>query len=184
MLGMAFVRRHLPQVAALAAAVFILAGVGAAALRVAGTPQPGNATRPPVTARTSATPDPRVDEVKAVARRFIEALWESARTGDPSAVRALTEAGTPAEGTSLVAATISRSSGHNFMASRVDFDETRWRIDLLYQHASVKVSYRLYGHDAEWPSLRPLDADRETPAYPGAFQMDLVGQRWLVAKFN
>jgi hypothetical protein len=183
-LGTAFVRRHLPQVAALAAAVFIVAGVGVAALRVAGTPRSANVTRPPVTARTVATPDPRVDEVKAVARRFIEALWESARTGDATAVRALTEAGTPAEGNSLVAATISRSSRRNFIASRVDVDETSWRISLLLDHATVNVAYRLYGHDAEWPTLRPLDADRETPAYPGVFQMDLVGQRWLVAKFN
>ena len=170
--------------AALAAAVFIVAGVGVAALRAVGTPGSGHATRPPATAQTAATPDPRVDEVKAVARRFIEALWESAKTGDTSAVDLLSEPDTEAYGNAGVAATISKSAHHNFMASRVEIEETSWRIDLVVDQATVDVSYRLFGHDADWPSLRPREPDHETTAYPAELEMQLLASKWLVTKFR
>jgi hypothetical protein len=176
------VRRHLVQIIALAVAVGVVVALGVMALRPGSTSRRGDV--PPITARTAATPDPRVDEVKAAARRFVVALWDSAKTGDPAAVRALAEAGTQAEGNSLVAATISKTDRHNFAASRVDFDETSWQVSVLEEHAAVDVSYRLYGHDAEWPSLRPRETDRETPAYPAHFQMERVGQTWLITQFN
>jgi hypothetical protein len=182
--GMRFVRRHLVQVAALTVAVGVVLVLGLMALRPSGGSKGAGVVRPSAVARATATADARVDEVKAVARRFVVALWESAKTGDTSAVHTLTEPDTQGDGNAGVAATISKGDHHNFMASRIDFDEASWRIDLLTEHATVDVSYRLYGHDAEWPGLKAREPDHETPAYPADLQFELVGHKWLVTKFN
>jgi hypothetical protein len=176
------VRRHLVQIIALAVAVGVVVALGVMALRPRSTSRRGDV--PPITARTAATPDPRVNEVKAAARRFIEAFWASARTGDPALVRSLTELGTQAEGNALVNATISRSSQANFLAERVDFDDTSWQVTTSAQRATVGVFYRLFGHDGDWPSLRPQDSDHETRTLHADLQMEIVGRKWLITKYN
>jgi hypothetical protein len=46
----------------------------------------------------------------------------------------------------------------------------------------VRVAFKLYGHDADWPSLRPREPDHETTTYSSSFEMELVGQKWLIYK--
>jgi hypothetical protein len=169
---------------ALAAAVIVAGGLGTAVLRSASGPRPGDGTHPPVTAKTAATPDPRVDEVKAVARQFIEQFWESAKTGDTAAVHMLTEPGTQADGNAGINVTISKTSRANFMASRVVVDESSWKVVVLTQHATVACAYRLLGHDADWPSLRAREVDHETKQLRANFEMELVGKRWLITKYS
>jgi hypothetical protein len=182
--GMRFVRRHLVQVAALTVAVGVVVVLGVMALRPSGGSQGAGAVRPSVVARATATADPRVDAVKAVARRFIEAFWESAKTGDTTAVDALTQPDTQAYGNAGINVTISKSEHDNFIASRIDFDELSWHLDVLSEHASVDVAYRLYGHDADWPSLRAREPDHESKVLRADFQLELVGSKWLVTKYN
>jgi hypothetical protein len=121
-----------------------------------------------------------VDEVKAVARRYLEAFWESAKTGDTSAVDALTEKDSQAYGNAAIAAEISKDAHHNFIASRIDLDEKTWRVDVLSQHASVAIAFRLFGHDADWPSLQVRETDHETAPYQAKFDLEMVGQKWLI----
>src|SRR3982074_2258848 len=121
--GQGFVRRHLVQIAALTGAVGAVAVLAVVAFRPWGGSGGAGAARSPVTSRATATADPRVDEVKAVARRDLEAFWESAKTGDTAAVDALTEKDSQAYGNAAIAAEISKDAHHNFIASRIDFSE-------------------------------------------------------------
>jgi hypothetical protein len=128
--------------------------------------------------------DPRADEVKTVARRYLEAFWESAKTGDTRAVDALTEKDSQAYGRAALNARISKTEKHNFVASRVDIDESSWIVDVTATQATVAVSFRMYGHDADWPSLRAREPDHETNILRSNFQMGANGQQWLVYKFS
>jgi hypothetical protein len=180
--GQGFVRRHLVQIAALAVAVAAVAVLAVVAFRPSGGSSGTGAARSPVTSRATATADPRVDEVKAVARRYLEAFWESAKTGDTSAVDALTEKDSQAYGNADIAGTISKTEHHNFVASRIDIADTAWTVNLSSSHVTVGVAFKLYGHDADWPSLRPRESDHETTTYSASFEMELVGQKWLIYK--
>jgi hypothetical protein len=161
------------------AAVGVLAVV---AFRPSGGSSGTGAARSPVTSRPTATVDPRVDQVKAVARAYLEAFWDSAKTGDTSTVDALTEKDSQAYSNAALAARISKDDHHTFAANRVDVDEASWRVDLTTSLATVRLAYRLYGHEADWPSLRPREPDRLTPAYTVAFQMEIMGARWIIYK--
>ncbi len=184
-LGPGFVRRHLVQIAALAVAMVVVAVLAVVAFRPSAGGQDGaGAVRSPVTSRPTATPDPRVDEVKAVAREFVKAYWESAKTGETVAVDRLTEPGSQAYGNASVAATLSKTEHHNFIASRYDIDESSWQVHVTSTQATVSITYRLYGHDASWPSLAPLEADRQTQSVVDTFGLELVDSRWLVRKYN
>jgi hypothetical protein len=180
--GQGFVRRHLVQIAALTVAVGAVAVLAVVAFRPSGGSGGAGAARSPVTSRASATPDPRVDEVKAVARRYLEAFWESAKTGDTSAVHTLTVPDSQADGNAGTAATISKGAGHNFVVQRIDFDERSWVLNVSSDHATVAVAIRLYGHDADWPSLRPREPDHETTIYQSQFEMEQVRSTWLIYK--
>ena len=175
-----FVRRYLVQIVAVTVAVAGVVVLGVFAFRPSGGSGGSGAARSPVTAQATATPDPRVDEVKAVARKYLEAFWASAKTGDTSAVDALTEKDSQAYGNADLAALVSKSEHHNFMAQRIDIDETAWHVDLTSAHAIVDVTFRLYGHDADWPSLRPREPDHESPVYTSKLELEMAGIQWLI----
>lgn len=142
----------------------------------------GGLVHSPVVARATATADPRVGEVKAVARAYLLAFWESAKTGDTSAVDALTEKDSQAYGNADIAGTISRMAHHNFAASRIDIDEAAWNVHVSGTQATVALVYRLYGHDADWPSLRARESDHETTSYSADFEMERLGTTWVIYK--
>jgi len=175
-----FVRRYLVQIVAVTVAVAGVVALGVFAFRPSGGSGGSGVVRSPVTAVTTATPDPRVDEVKAVARKYLEAQADSAKTGDTTAVDALTEKDSRAYGNAAIAASISKDAHHNFMAQRIDVDEGAWSVHVLQTHATATVIFRLFGHDADWPSLRPREPDHETTAYRMTFQMEMVGKSWLI----
>src|SRR5438309_2425218 len=134
-----FVRRYAVQIAAVMVAVVGVVVIGVLAFRPSGGSGGSAVVRSPVTARATATPDPRVDEVKAGARRYLAADWESAKTGDTSAVDALTEKDSQAYSNAAIAARISKDAHHNFMTQRIDVDEKAWAVDVLSTHATVSV---------------------------------------------
>ena len=175
-----FVRRYLVQIVAVTVAVAGVVVLGVFAFRPSGGAGGSGVVRSPVTAVTTATPDPRVDEVKAVARKYLQAFADSARTGDTSAVDALTEKDSQGYSNAAIAARISKDAHHNFVALRIDVDDSAWRVDVFSSHATVTVSYQLYGHDADWPSLRPRETDHETSSFRATFQMEVVRSTWLI----
>lgn len=173
-----WVRRHLVQIGALTVAVVTVAVLAVVAFRPSGGGTGVSGVR--VTAPATATADPRVGEVKAVARAYLAADWDSAKTGDTSAVDALTEKDLKAFSDAATSARISKEAHHNFVALRIDTDERTWAVDVLSTQATVTVTYRLFGHDADWPSLRPREPDHETDAFRTEFRMELVGGNWLI----
>lgn len=137
------------------------------------------------TTTPSPTADPRVAQVEDVARKFIEALDHSAITGDPNPVDAFTEDGSQARGNAGLAVDISRQAGHNFMVSREDFDDHSWQV-VLNAAASVRFSYRVYGHDATWPALEKTSADQWRGPYSVRMTMHFDSQtgHWLIETFD
>jgi len=178
-----FVRRYLVQIVAVTVAVAGVVVLGVLAFRPAGGSGGSGAVRSPVTAHATATPDPRVDEVKAVARKYLAAFWASAKTGDTSAVDALTEKDSEAYGRAALNARLSKEEQHNFISSRIDVDEASWTVQVTSEKATVSVSFRMYGHDADWPSLRAREPDHETKALQASFSMEAMSQGWLVYRF-
>ena len=173
-----WLRRHLVQIAALSVTLVVVGVLAVLAFRPSA--GRGGLVHSPVVARATATADPRVGEVKAVARAYLLAFWESAKTGDTSAVDALTEKDSQAYGNAADVARISKESHHTFATIHLEVDESAWQVDLASTLATVHLAYRLYGHDADWPSLRPSGPDRLTQSYSVAFQMELVGTRWAI----
>lgn len=132
------------------------------------------------TPHPTATTDPRVAEVDAAVRRYVQAVEDSARTGSATAVDALVVAGSQAAGNAGIVANLSRENHYNFIASRIDYDASSWHVAVLDATANVTVRYSLYGHLADWPSLAPKEADHETPTAQLQLELALRDGRWLV----
>lgn len=176
-------RRYAWQIGGVATAAAVVAVLVTLSLRGSGTGTHAGAT-PTIRASASATADPRVEQVKAIARAFVEADVQSGRTGDPTPVDALTAPGSQAEGNAATTADFSRQAHHALVAARIDFDESAWRVSLSPSHALVSVSYTVVGHEAEWPSLRPLENDHPSKVFQDRLAMELTGQRWLIDTIN
>jgi hypothetical protein len=144
-----------------------------------GAPAVHRASASPTT-RATPTADARVLAVEAAARRYVEAVEESARSGDPAPVDALVVPGSQAEGNAGVAADISRQDHQNFIASRIDFDERSWSVSVAETVATVTFRYAAFGHAASWPSLRPREADHETREVGMTLEFELRDGLWLV----
>ena len=134
------------------------------------------------TPRPTATADPRVAQVEAAARQYIQAVEDSARTGSAAQVDALVVPDSQAAGNAGVVANLSRANHYNFIASRVDYDDSSWHVTLLTDTATLVVRYSLYGHLADWPSLTPREPDHETSAVQLQLEFALRDGQWLVSR--
>lgn len=134
--------------------------------------------RPSVSASPSPTADPRVAEVEEAARRYVQALQDSAKTGDPGVVDALVVPGSQAAGNAGIASSFSRDNHYAFIASGITY--SGWRIDLTGSAASVDLQYTLVGHAADWPSLRPRESDHAQGPIAMHLEFELHGASWLV----
>ena len=134
-----------------------------------------------VTARPTPTVDGRVADVEAAARRYVEALEASAKTGDASAVDALVVAGSQAEGNAGILADFSRENHYNFIAGRVDYDPSSWQVSVGGATATAVFQFELFGHNADWPSLRAREADHESHSVQMNLEFQLEDGKWLVA---
>jgi hypothetical protein len=134
------------------------------------------------TARATASADPRVAEVEAAARRYVEALEASAKSGDASAVDALVMPGSQAEGNAGIVSSFSRANGYNFIASRIEYASDSWQVTVVDDTATVLVTYSVFGHAADWPSLRPRESDHEAKPTSLHLEFELSKGQWLVSR--
>src|SRR5581483_4934082 len=102
----------------------------------------------------------------------------SARTGSSASVDLLVVPGSQAAGNASILADLSRQNHYNFISSRIDFDPQSWQINVLVNTATATVTYSLYGHLADWPSLRPRDSDHQSPGVLLNLQLELHGDQW------
>jgi len=179
-----FLRRNWVQVAGVATGLALVSVLAVVAFRPSATVVvKGTAVHSTTRRSAQATPDPR-EQVKTVARAFIQAFWDSAKTGKPDAADSFVEPDTQAGGAAGINVVDSVQGHENFMASRVDFIDTSWQVQLAIRHAHVEVDYRLFGHEADWPSRSPRESDHETKVIHYKFDMELVGDKWLIYQFN
>jgi hypothetical protein len=177
------VRRYGWQIGGLGVAVAAVVALGLLAFGCGssgGTPPRAVSPSASASVRASATADPRVAEVEAAARRYVQALQESAKSGDPSPVNALVVPGSQAAGNAGVASNFSRDNHYAFIASRVDFAAVAATVNRTT--ATAKVTYALYGHTADWPSLTPRESDHETGSFDLSLDLELRGSQWLVSR--
>src|SRR5579884_3792451 len=155
--GCRTVRRFAVQVGGVGVALAGVAALGVAAFGCGSAAPPAVRASASASARATATADPRVAEVEAAVRRYVQAMQDSARTGDATAVDALVVPGSQAAGNAGVGAAFSRDNHYAFIASRVDIASLT--VSLNVTTAMASVSYSLYGHTADWPSLKPRESD-------------------------
>jgi hypothetical protein len=125
-----------------------------------------------------------VEQVKAVVRTFVMAEVRSAATGDSSQLNQLTTPGSQAQGNAGASAAFSRDAHHNFLASRIDIRERSWMVGVFTDRATATIVYALYGHDADWPSLRPRELDHETSDFRQILSMELANGTWSVSELH
>lgn len=130
-------------------------------------------------ARATATVDPRVAEVEAAVRRYVQALVDSMRTGSADEVGALTVPGSQAAGNAGVAAHVVHDTGKCFITTTLTVTSVHV---LLAGSASAlaQVSYTLTGYDAAFPSDQPLSTSREVSSSKD-LELQLQDIRWLVS---
>lgn len=177
---MRFVRRYWLQLGGVVVALVLVGVLSLIAFRGSGSGGSSAVQTTTTRAATTPTPDPRVEQVKAAVRTFIAADEQSAKTGDPAPLHALTEPGSAADSNAGATATTSRIEHKNFMSDRVDYVEASWRVDITGSSAIVDIDYALHGHDAKWPSLEPLDSDHEGAVLHARFELRLADGRWLL----
>lgn len=161
------------QVVGLALAAVLIGGFAWVASRDSAGTRPGAAVSP----TASPTADPRVAMFKQLTVQFLQALDDSDRTGSASAADALTVPGSQAAGNAGINADISIQNHKNFMVSRLDLDESSWRISPA---GIVDVRYSVFGHEATWPSLAPLEADHERGPFAIHLEFEDFNGQWLV----
>lgn len=135
---------------------------------------------PKVTPRPTPTADPRVAAVEAAARRYVQALEDSAKSGNPSAVDALVVPGSQAAGNAGIASSFSRDNHYVFVAATIGYAE--WRTTVNDTSADVAFQYTLFGHAADWPSLKPREPDRTNGPISLSLEFELHGDTWLVSR--
>jgi hypothetical protein len=174
-------RRFGWQIGGLSVALLAVLGLGMLAFGC-GSPQAPAHVRASATVgpRVTATADPRVVQVEDAARRYVQALQDAAKSGDPGGVDALVVPGSEAEGNAGIASSFSRDNHYAFIAARIDYGA--WQVTVDSTTANVTLHYTLYGHTADWPSLRPREADRTMNPVTLKLELEFHGSAWLVSR--
>lgn len=174
-------RRFGWQIGGLGVAVGALVGLGSLAFGCGGgSSVPVGRHAPAASARATATPaaDPRVAQVEAAARRYIEALDRAMQTGSPDELDSLSVPGSQAEGNAGIAAHVVHNTGKAFVVTGMSIKTITTNV--FSSAATVTVDYVLTGYDASWPALRATDSST-TLAQHEDLELQAVGNSWLVA---
>jgi len=178
--GRGAVRRFAWQVGGIGVAVGACVVLGVLAFGCGG----GAPVRPTATAsptpRATATVDPRVAQVDAAVRRYVQALVDSMRTGSPAELDSLSVPGSQAEGNAGISAHVVHDTGKCFVTNDLNITS----VDVTLAGASTALAtatYDMTGYDASFPAETPLGTARTVRAQE-RLQLDLVGDRWLVSQ--
>lgn len=177
---MRFARRYWLQLGGVVVALVLVGVLSLIAFRGSGSGGSSAVQTTTTRAATTPTPDPRVEQVKTAVRAYVSAQRESARTGNAEPVHAMTQPGSAADNVAGVTATISHTDHHNFITTRIDYQEASWRVDVAVSVASATVDVSFNGHDATWPALVPQEKDRETQVFHDSFELVLTESKWLI----
>ncbi len=130
------------------------------------------------TPRASATVDPRVAQVQAAAKAYVEALNDAMKTGSPAKLDSLSVPGSQAEGNAGVSAHVLHDTGRAFVVTRLTI--TSDAVTMAGSSAAIAdIEYTVTGFDAAYPSLRQL-GDPRTVTAQKHLEFTLVSGKWLV----
>jgi FAD/FMN-containing dehydrogenase len=159
-------------------AVGAVVALGVLAFACGGSAPPKVSPTATATARVTATADPRMADVEAAVRRYVQALADAMRTGESAELSRLAVQGSQAEGNAGVIAGIIRTNHKAFVTERVVVSALSAQVNLA--SAVVTVDYHFTGYDVEWPSMARLsESDRTIDAH-STIEMTLVSDAWLV----
>jgi hypothetical protein len=130
--------------------------------------------------RALVTVDPRVAEVEAAARRYVQALADSMRTGSPDELDSLSVPGSQAEGNAGVAAGIVQRQHVAFVATAITVSKVD--VQLNASTAVASADYAFTGYDADWPSLKKREGTDHTISAHTTFELTSVSDKWLVER--
>jgi hypothetical protein len=174
-------RRFGWQIGGVVTALGIVVALGVLAFGCgSASPRPSPSRTVASTPHATATSDPRVAQVEAAARRYVEALQQSAESGDPAPVDALVAPGSQAQGNAGIASSFSRDNHYAFIVKRIDYGQLT--VSMNTDTATVEIDYALYGHMADWPSLTPRENDRSTALTHLHLEFQLSAGKWLVTR--
>jgi len=173
------VRRFAWQIGGLGVALGACVVLGVLAFGCgAGSPARSTATASP-TPHPTATADPRVAQVDAAVRRYVQALVDAMRTGSPTELDSLSVPGSQAEGNAGITAHVVQGTGKAFVTRQLQVSELQITL-AASTDAMATVSYAMTGYDASWPSLKQLDSDHVLTA-KNTLELQFVDGQWLVA---
>src|SRR5579884_2727246 len=177
--GCSSVRRFAWQVGGVGVALAGVVGLGVVAFGCgSGGPAPVRGSASP-SARATATVDPRVAEVEAAVRRYVQALVDAMRTGSADEVGALTVPGSQAAGNAGATAHVVQGTGRAFVTTQLQVDSLDVSI-VASADASAVVTYTLRGYDATWPALKQVDSGRMLSGR-SELELQFSGGQWLVS---
>jgi hypothetical protein len=153
-------------------------------LSVCGAAPVPSAWRSPASS-SAPTPTPSLDpasaEVRAATERFIRQVASSAATGDAKSLDALIEPRSPAgDVETVIDSPLGRHIGHVYTTLTL----SNWDVHTDGQIGLVSVTWAGSGHDASWPSMKPLQADHQWPTFNCELVLVKSGTRWLVRHFD
>jgi len=161
------------------AAITVLLGLTLGAVTAAC----GTSIAPTPATTPRATADPNTAQVTTAAEAFLDAEIASAQSGDIHAADRYTVPGGPAFAFAGNSAEITADLRRTFVPERINIAPPV-SVVVSAPHAKVDLSYSLYGHEVEWPSLRAVEADHTRG--PLSLQVELLrqGDTWLVYSFS
>jgi hypothetical protein len=170
-------RRHGWQIGGLTIAIGAIVALGILVLAHGTTPVARHHALPSATASVTPTADPRVAEVEAAARRYVEALNNAMKTGSPDELDSLSVPGSQAEGNAGASAHVVHNRGLAFVVTEVTFQAIT--AEATDSAATATLDYTIVGFDAAWPSLQPRGSSQQIRRH-AVFDFTRDGSAWLV----
>lgn len=170
-------RRFGWQIGGVGFALALIVGLGLLAFGCGSGATPAVRGTPTATARPTATADARVAMVEAAARRYVDALADSMKTGSAQVLNSLSVPGSQAAGDAGLEAGVVHDKHIAFVTTQIDV--TNYSADVSSASAEVSLDYSFRGYDADWPSLVPRGTPRLIKSH-WLLDFSYVDGAWLV----
>ena len=149
-------------------------GVPTATASASGSPLGPSATASP-------TADPAIAEAVAAAKAWIQAYYDSYRTGDASVLNAMADPGSDADGLAGEPRTTVLTHHKTVVLTQLTYGPID--ASVVGDVASVDVSYTTVGVPSDWPSLKATGPS-ESRLWHNHMAMMRINGKWLIDSFD
>jgi len=174
-----FVRSHALQVGAVTAVLILIGVLVGLNVHGSGGGSPA-AVGTTATAAVSPSPtaDPRIAEVTAAAKNWIEAENRAYKTGSAEELNSLSVPDSQANGVAGIPRESVLHSHQTFVATRTEY--TQLTIQVFSTSATADITYNVTGFRADWPSLVAIQPSKTVTGDHEMLSFQLLGGMWLV----